>query len=156
MVARDKSANLGRNTISEQPGGWAQSYVDHRALVAYGRTRTAGKRAGAEAQVGPQFLRSPLVSEVPQVTNPHFFIGATTAGAPVCPDPTSPRSHSPLQVFLSFMLSFFLILVWCQHFLASTASTQRLTVSKAEKTQRVREAGQAAKTAIVRYCHRHS
>lgn len=60
------------------------------------------------------------------------------------------------RCFLVSTLFSFLILVCCQHFLASTASTQRLTVSKAEKTQRVRETGQSAKKAIMSYCHRHS
>lgn len=47
-----------------------------------------------------------------------------------------------------------LTLVCCQQWLAATASTQGLTAGKAEKTQREREAGQAAKKAIMCYCHR--
>lgn len=45
-----------------------------------------------------------------------------------------------------------LTLVCCQQWLV--ASTQGLTAGKAEKTQREREAGQAAKKAIMCYCHR--
>lgn len=48
-----------------------------------------------------------------------------------------------------------LTLTCCQQWLAATAPTQRLTVGKGEKkTQREREAGQAAKEAIMCYCHR--
>ena len=46
----------------------------------------------------------------------------------------------------------FFTLVCCQQCLAATVSTQSLTTGKAEKTQREKEAGQAAKKAIMRYC----
>lgn len=45
-------------------------------------------------------------------------------------------------------------LVCCQQWLAAPTSTRSLTAGEAEKTLREREAGQAAKKAIVCYCHR--
>jgi len=53
------------------------------------------------------------------------------------------------------MPRFLLILVCWQPWLAA-ASTQGLTAGTAEKTQREREAGRAAKKAMMSYCHRDS
>lgn len=67
--------------------------------MACGGARAAGEGTGARAQAGPQHPGSPLVSEVPETTDPHPHVRVTAAGVPVCTDPTHPRSHRPFQVF---------------------------------------------------------
>lgn len=131
-------------------GGRTQWHVDQGAPLACGGTWASGKGAGARAQVVPQRPGSPLVSEKSQVTDPHPHIRVTPAGVSVCPDPTHPRSHCALQVLQCIVLT----LACGQQWLAASASTQSLTAGKAVKAQREREAGQAAKKAIMCYCHR--
>lgn len=58
------------------------------------------------------------------------------------------------RCLVAAMLCSILTLVCCQQWLAAPASTQGLTAGKAEKTQREREAGRAAKKAIMCYCHK--
>ncbi len=58
------------------------------------------------------------------------------------------------RCLVAAMACFTPTLVCCQQWLAATASAQGLTAGKAEKTQRGWEAGQAAKKAIMCYCHR--
>lgn len=99
MVPWNKSAGSGWSVNSKDLGCRTESHFDQRALVACGGTWAAGEGTGAGAQAGPQRPGSPLVSEVPQVTDPHPHIGATPAGVPVCPDSTYPRCHRALEVF---------------------------------------------------------
>lgn len=120
--------------------------------MACGRARAADKGTGVRAQADPQCPWSPLVSVLPQVTDPHLHIRATSAGVPLCTDPTRPCSHRALQVFGSSHPM--LTLVCCQQWLTATASTHGLTAGKPEKTQRGWETGRAAKTVIMRYCHK--
>lgn len=152
MVQWHKSAASRWRDTSEDLRGHSQPHVDQGAPVACGRARAAGKGARARTQAGPTCPGSPLVSELPQVTDPHLHIWATPAGVPVCPDPSHPCSHRALQVFGSSHPM--LTLVCCQQWLTATASTHGLTAGKAEETQRGRETGQAAKKVIMRYCHR--
>lgn len=157
MVPWNKSAGSRWRVPSEDLGGRAQSHVDQRAPVAYGGTWAADEGAWAWAQDGPQCPGSPLVSEVPQVTDPHPHIRATPAGVPVCTDPTHPRSHRALQVFGSgHAICSVLTLGCCQQWLAAATSAQGLTAGKAEKTQRNERQGELPKSHYVLLSHRQA
>lgn len=153
MVPRLKSAGSRWRDTSEDLRGCTQSHVNQRAPVACGRAWAAGKGAGTGAQTCPQRPGSPLVPEVPQVTDPYPHVRATPAGVPVCSDPTHPRSHHTLQVFGSSHA------VLCPHIskLSTVASCYCINTRPDSRQSRVDPKGkrgsEAATKAIMCYHH---